>query len=151
METTALGFLYGPTLVLIAVGVLVAVCRLTSTPDAHTDHDADHDADHDPDADGGADGGTGHPGGDRRADDFGLLVAVATVPSERAERLRATLIGSGVRATLAPARPVPAPVSPRGDLLYLAGELQHVLVFAADLPRAVHALAQSRREPTDGA
>ncbi|CAI7976408.1 conserved hypothetical protein [Frankia sp. Hr75.2] len=143
METTALGFLYGPTLVLIAVGVLVAVCRLTSTPDAHTDHD--------PDADGGADGGTGHPGGDRRADDFGLLVAVATVPSERAERLRATLIGSGVRATLAPARPVPAPVSPHGDLLYLAGELQHVLVFAADLPRAVRALAQSRREPTDGA
>lgn len=147
METTALGFLYGPTLVLIAVGVLVAVCRLTSRPDAHTDHDADHD----PGVDGGADGGTGHPDGDRRVDDFGLLVAVATVPSERAERLRATLTGSGVRATLAPARPVPAPVSPRGDLLYLAGELQHVLVFAADLPRAVRALAQSRREPTDGA
>ncbi|WP_154677004.1 hypothetical protein [Parafrankia discariae] len=141
METTALGFLYGPTLVLIAVGVLVAVCRLTSTPDAPTDHDTG--------ADGGSDGDAGQPGGGRRGDDFGLLVAVATVPSEQAERLRATLTGSGVRATLAPARPVPAPLSPHGDLLYLAGELQHVLVFTADLPRAVRALSRRRREPPD--
>lgn len=56
--------------------------------------------------------------------DYGLLVAVATVPTrDDADMLREVLAGHGIRATVAPARPgAPTPV--------------HVLVFPVDAARA---------------
>ncbi|OAA25012.1 hypothetical protein UG55_1027120 [Frankia sp. EI5c] len=137
VETTALGFLYGPTLVLLAVSVLVAVGRLTSgsvpgrpesgapTDSAPTDS-APADS---PPADSPPAGGE---------PDFGLLVPVATVPGEQAAQLRAALRAHGVRATLGPA--ASASGRPSG---FAPGGRAHVLVFAGDLPRARRALRQA--------
>jgi hypothetical protein len=63
---------------------------------------------------------------DERSDDYGLLVAVATVPTrDDAEMLREVLAANGIRATVAP--------SPPGD----SGRPSlRVLVFPDDAARA---------------
>lgn len=127
METTALGFLYGPTLALLVTIVLVAAGRWASGFESRRAGRAD-------------------------SQDFGLLVPVATVPTAEAYQLRAVLRGGGVRATCAPASPSPTLVSWRGEILRRARARSHVLVFAEDAQRAALALARYRRgrEPADG-
>ncbi|CUU56513.1 hypothetical protein Ga0074812_10841 [Parafrankia irregularis] len=161
METTALGFLYGPTLVLLTIGVLVFICRLTSgsAPRGRAGSPRNGSARPRSPRDGTSRHSgrrrrgpqRGHPRnrasragrawpGARQPQDFGLLVPVATGPKERAAQVRAVLAAGGVRATLGPAGTVRArhgrPV-----------ELAHVLVFANDVPSALRTLRQARGAP----
>ena len=111
-------FLLGPLVALAAVGVLAVVLRWVY-------------------------GGSPRPtrnGRRTRPPDFGLLVRVATAPSEEAERLRDLLAGHGIRSTLVAASSDVAAVGAPS-----APGTTSILVFREDEATARHLVNDSRR------